>query len=628
MRNKFTLLVTKIVLYINTTIVLLNLSSDHTHAQVQLTTDPMFTYYEPVQKTPTDSIPLHLYRSVNNPYQIMATPTWPYYPESNVYYWDQIQTPLIYDWSNYVVSFVWFAPACGDTYHDNGQLASRIDCVDSVLHGKAIYWDETGHKTQESTYSEGHQIKYKSYDDRGRLVTLDHYDYKGNRNGVCISYDYENNTKSVSRYDHGNYHGDQEEYVNGMLYSITTYNMNEQTHYQNFDTNGNLLLEEFMTNGIITERVEFAENGTKILHEKTSESGNREFTRYWDPEGILYHEEVFVNGVAQGEWLVAFHPHDSTRHTILYENGVKIHAMKKNNRQIFFEEQYSKGVLTSQIFFHENGDTSFYKEYNTDGITGHEKSWNTNDALQWDLKTENDSIHGLTLCENGSYSKNDTLYIYQAEEDPWQKIEIRFVVWQGDTLRQEYVENNTAVHDTKKVLCSNLYATHDGTFLPTGGWKFYNNNNLDSVITYQSGNRNGRAAYYYSVEDSVMLSSVGYYQNNLKSGTWSYTRPEEDLANLAGPELPSGVSGADSAAVSYTNDQRNGKFTLYSANGNILVDGIYSYDTPFGTWHYYDEQGNFIKEIEFKNGEPAKRKFEFLFGSKENKEKNNLALIN
>jgi hypothetical protein len=157
----------------------------------------------------TDSIPLKL---IPDPQPITITTPW--YPEPPITWPWQPEWPWgipITIWDPTWSSLVWVS-SCGDTYHDNGKLASRTECVDSVMHGKAIYWDETGHKISESTYAEGHLIKSKYYNSRGRVTSLSHYDYKGNYHGVYINYDYENYKKTVTHYDHGIKHGSLEEW--------------------------------------------------------------------------------------------------------------------------------------------------------------------------------------------------------------------------------------------------------------------------------------------------------------------------------------------------------------------------------------------------------------------------------
>ena len=93
-----------------------------------------------------------------------------------------------FDWSNLTTSILLYAPACGISYHENGKISSDIACEDDKWHGKAIYWDETGHKYSECTYHYNHLIKQKSYDSRGRAVYVKHYNLNQQLHGIHIEH--------------------------------------------------------------------------------------------------------------------------------------------------------------------------------------------------------------------------------------------------------------------------------------------------------------------------------------------------------------------------------------------------------------------------------------------------------
>jgi hypothetical protein len=141
---------------------------------------PQIITYSAMRPTDKDSVPLHLMKK-DTTYN-WINPPWTPWPPPYEYRWDFYYPEL------YSVTFFTWSPACGETFHANGQLSSSIACVDSVPHGKATYWDENGHKTNEYTYFEGHMIKSKQYDDRGRISSVLHYDYSGNQDGICITY--------------------------------------------------------------------------------------------------------------------------------------------------------------------------------------------------------------------------------------------------------------------------------------------------------------------------------------------------------------------------------------------------------------------------------------------------------
>lgn len=104
---------------------------------------PVKTIYIPVAKTGKDSIPLHLIQAVQSAdivsNSVLVNPliwsgNWPQL------YWGEQYPPYVYDWNIPLGTFtVWVTLACGDSFHENGQLSSRVECVDGVMHGKAFF---------------------------------------------------------------------------------------------------------------------------------------------------------------------------------------------------------------------------------------------------------------------------------------------------------------------------------------------------------------------------------------------------------------------------------------------------------------------------------------------------------
>jgi len=72
----------------------------------------------------------------------------PYIPYGNVYCFGE--------------SIEYHIPECGETFHENGQLASKIECKNGKFHGSYTYWNEKGVKTSESNYING-KLEGKSY---------------------------------------------------------------------------------------------------------------------------------------------------------------------------------------------------------------------------------------------------------------------------------------------------------------------------------------------------------------------------------------------------------------------------------------------------------------------------------
>lgn len=564
-------------------------------------TCPVVTFYLKEEATEQDSVPLHLLTpvAVLNNSSIWITP-WPgEYPPWDIYPRFEIYPPIYWTSWSYVVA----VPACGDNYYDNGQLSSHIECVDSVMHGKAIFYDETGHKTQESTYSKGHQIKYKSYDDRGRLANLYHYDYSGLPHGVNVNYDYYSNVKTVSHYDHGELHGAQEEYRDGILESKKIYHKGELKEEMFYYSNGHI--SDSTHWNPYPERFHFNDSGRLVSQEYTNEGGEYQFLRRWSDAGILVCENLYEKGVPAGTWLVSFEPITGQRITETYENGKKILNLVERESRVLEETHYNPSDASRTVFiqYTTGADTLVYRRYANNENKVHEKVWNPEGRPTQDLEMERNSSGTYILSGAGYYTLRDTLYHYAIDTGQWAMIEKRFVVWRGDTVRQEYVRNDGALQPRPEVFATNYFTQVNDDYLRDFQWVFYHFNNLDSVINYKQGQRNGRAVYYQSGKDSVFLVSAGNYKNNQEDGIWMFRDSQEFMTRFENWEI-----AGDSLLVTYKLGELEGSWQEYSQSGTLLVSGNLVRNQREGQWFFYDETGTVVKWIRYKNGEIDKTK--------------------
>jgi antitoxin component YwqK of YwqJK toxin-antitoxin module len=575
---------------------------------------PIITY-SAMRPTEKDSVPLHLMKR-DTTYN-WINPPWTPWPPPYEYRWDQIFsiTPSY--------AFVFWMPQCGETFHDNGQMSSSIECLDSVLHGKATYWDETGHKTNEYTYFEGHMIKSKQYDDRGRISSVHHYDYSGNQDGICITYDYENNLKYVSNYKHGKLHGADETYTNGMLTKSESYSDDEKKSLKEYDAEGHLILSETYENGYTIESKQFKSSGQLRHHVKGNQNGIIEFTRTWDENGILIYETTYTEGVPSGAWLTYHDPAYKTKHLEYYENGLKVKYEDRQNDQVLTTITYNQGIAAKQITYFENGDSAYYRLFNEDGQTGYEKKWNPNGRgfVQHEIYTIIDSALGVIFTGKGFYINYDTLYTYEIVNAPWQCTQMRYVIWQGDTIRQDYCQNSSNYAAYTQIYSLNKFAfdPSKNEWVKHGRWTTYEDNNLVKVENYDIGYLHGRVVYYSSIEDSVFVSEIGFYDHGKKTGEWITktdsaiykTNYANDLregkslvCNLAGDVMTSSTyhnnilngvyveyltsnKSATKVLGNYKDGLKNGEWIFFFENGQGHIRGYYKDGIPVGKWHEY-----------------------------------------
>lgn len=581
---------------------------------------PVKTIYIPAINSGKDSIPLHLIQAVQSAdilSPFVSPPTLYWYGEGQpyLYCWGEQYPPYVLDLVLPAGIFsVWLVPACGDSFYENGQLSSSVECVDSVMHGKAIYWDETGHKTSESTYSEGHQIKQKIYDNRGRITSVTHYDYQGQYHGICIYYNYyeESNTKSVSRYHHGVLEGLQEEFSNGILTTKTNYKSGEAISEQSFYADGKLKRSLIKANGHVLSDIELNSNGDTVFYQKGNESGQMEFVRRWYDDGTIYQDCKYVNGIPYGTWLLGYNPQTGVFQKEIYDSGLKVLSLHGTEEFLYNRTAYLNGKTSEQTLKNEKGDTTSHTIFHPDGTIAYQKKWNERGNVQHEYTAENDSVFYL-LSGSGYYILYDTLYSYTAENKPWNHYVSRYVIWKDDTLRKEYCMNQGAPNEYQHILAKNFFAQTDHGSLKNGEWKYYSNNILDSVITYKNGIRNGRAVYYQAMNDSVLVQSYGFYGNDLKQGEWNlFYSPLHFDANPLQRSEKLEIAGRESAILTYSNNILNGACKYFDAAGNIKTDGNFENGTAAGIWVYYDDNGIVIKKVNYKRDSKEKKKIDFL----------------
>lgn len=561
-----------------------------------------------------DSIPLHLLRTTVSAdinsivFPILSPYIHPYvniHWEEGYQYWQL--PPYVISWtpSWFVVNVM----TCGDSYHENGQLSSRVECVDSVFHGKAFFWDETGHKTSESTYFEGHQTKQKLYDNRGRVTHINHFDFNRAYDGVCIYYEYDSYYKSVSRYEHGVQHGLQEEYRNDKLESKTVYDNGTMIKRSYYYDNEALMNSETFYNGFVLEGIHYYRNGSVSYHEKRNENNEMLFVKRWSENGELTEDRKYIQGKPDGLALISYDVVNAIKETEYYMDGILEKYEKTTGSNVLAQRFYENGVLNKQLNFFETGDTSYYAVQNENGIIIQEKLWNESHLPIKNIQRIVDSTGQVYLAGNGYYMLNDTLYLYSIESNSWHQIETRWVIYKSDTIRLDYIANSSGVSSSPIYLSSHQFSKVGGKTCPNGEWKYYSNNNLDSVITYKNGVREGRAVYYKSHGDIVEVESYGVYVNNQKEGEWIYFQTPlfVDVSTLSESEQWQQKTGRDSLIINFTENIANGKYQFFDAQNRLMIEGNYLNGEPEGRWIFYNGNGEITRKVNHKKGESNKR---------------------
>ena len=122
----------------------------------------------------------------------------------------------------------------------------------------------------------------------------------------------------------------------------------------------------------------------------------------------------------------------------------------------------------------------------------------------------------------------------------------------------------------------------------------------DSVWTYYSefdgtmrvrehfvlGKLHGTSASFYN---SGKVSEEVEWSDGLREGSWMQFF-EDGSFRLKGH---------------HENDRLNGPYEVWFPDNTLMMEGFYKEGQSEGTWHYYNDRGELLHTIEYKNGVPA-----------------------
>ena len=482
-----------------------------------------YVQYSSAQSQP-DSIKKWLIEPYVNPGLITVDSNWLIVPPGG----GQWPPPVIDPWYPYEIidigwidipwgTIVWVQPQCGETFHENGKLTTRVECKGSVYHGMLTYWNEEGQKTSEQTYVEGklhgkstnwnnsgHKtyeytyaynrvFKEKRYAERGKILSVEHYKYdnSGTRynHGICMYY--EGDTKTINRYEMGKLNGYSRDFENGIKREETLYKMDVILSVQKWNENQQLVSETI-----------------------NDDHGQLTQQRNWDNEHNLLKDEYYLNGFAEGCW-TSYNPKSNQKIKTIYKKNKIVTSETFKNEKLISHSDFTNGNVTYSIYYFENGEKSeedFIKE--TNGNDRHIQKWNQEGKLIEDVHYVNDMFK-----EKGFYTKGDSSVHYYVDNGDNKTLK-RWLLYQEDTMRMEYASNSYT--NRNQVLCTNNYSMNTaGDFVRDGQWEFYLANTINTVLTYHLGEITGRAIYYATINSEPIPVEYGNYKNGIKVGIWT-----------------------------------------------------------------------------------------------------------
>jgi antitoxin component YwqK of YwqJK toxin-antitoxin module len=510
---------------------------------------------------------------------IIDTPPWTPYPFPNPYpiTWHELPP---YNFDLPITCAVFIVPQCGESFHENGRIASRIACENGKQHGKSVYWDEKGRKYAFQFYSNGKLLMNKSYDTLGRLVESSSYDYKNRLNGEQLSVDYDHGIKTIDGYSKGS-HTYHKEFENKILTLYETYkndNVLTQTRYRSSGVPSEFIKYQ---GDYIVQNTQYYENGN-LYSEQLSDSIGRPISeKTWDENGILTSDKRSVNGLIHGVFLESYNPTSDYKKVSQYVKGNPIKTEEYEKDRLIAEIFYWNGKHDYSVGWYPNGDTSFLF---TSGRINHQKKWDETGKVVHDFFYNSSS----QFVGKSFYTVKDTTYLIVAVPvENAQAYIMRWTVFDGDTVREDFMNNFISLiwNNTGSYLASNYYIkdTISGKYVQHGIWKYYSGNSISHTSTYSYGKRNGLAIFYDHSSIPKKLSE-GHFYNNIRTGEW--------------------VSYSDSGNryVTYELGKENGPFRYLYPNGSIKVSGTNLDGKAEGQYSVFHENGVLQQLSIYKNG--------------------------
>lgn len=477
--------------------------------------------------------------------------------------------------------FVW-TPQCGVTKHGNGRIASKAACVNGVLHGKTTYWDDNGRKTSESYYLKGSQISSKNWDEKGRMTQWINYNGKGDHHGKYYSFDPENHFKVTTSYFNGTEHGKHLEYDHEKLTVCDVYKKGELVDHTTYFSNGRISSHSHFVNGIELTFADFYENGSGKNTIIRDSSGAIISKVCKNEKGTIYLAQYYQNGRATGVWIDGYDALTDTKTTTEYRENAPLEKLVKKGNQVIHKTLYNKGTIACEIRFFEDGDTSSLFR---PGLKNYQKTWD----VAGNVVEEFYYLSSGLLTEKGYFTVQDTTYCYDLKAvTPQQQYSIPvWVVYRGDTLRMDYVLNNKEFYKeyNKNVLVRNHFVQDPETGLceEHGVWTYYSGKQISEVITFVNGKREGWTKRFSVGENPTLLES-GSYENDKREGKWIMYTPDGELV------------------LTYTSDKATGPFTKYNRSYDLRIRGYLADSVIVGPFMEYYENDQIKSTVNYLNG--------------------------
>ncbi|MBO4741943.1 MAG: hypothetical protein J5605_09960 [Bacteroidales bacterium] len=456
------------------------------------------------------------------------------------------------------------------SYDEEGNLRSEGNRKNFLLDGRWVFYNPDHSIQQEINYlNDKKQGERKTYTSEG--CTIDHF-----QNDTIVG------TSQVLRQDNSLWKTIP--YIKGKANGLA----------KEFDKQGNLITTLEYHNGHIVHRENV--NRTNAAGEKTGrwlsfwENENLQtdanyknnrlhgIVKQYDQQGNLLSVENYINGILQTdagntkklESRIDYHPNGKFKTIASYFKGVPEGVRREYDTagKVVAAYIFSEGALIAEGILDDQGKRQGeWTEYYTGGEVRAKGNYkNSKPIKKWKYFFENGKVEIMGEYDTKGRKIGEWLRFYE----------------NGDTAIVQHF--NAGFEDGR-------YVEYDrnGKCI-VSGW-------------YEEGEETGE----WTIDIGTCLQT-GNYENGLRSGKWtSYYKeevqtPTDSTLNADEEYVEKRVTKRLLEECNYTNGQPDGKYIACWRSGNKQCEGVYNYGKRHGRWRIFNEDGQPIVIITYKDG--------------------------
>jgi len=469
-------------------------------------------------------------------------------------------------------------------FYPNGSLSSEGYLYKGKPDGFWISYYVSGIKKSEGTWKNNQLdsiwIFYNQLKDTTEKINY----YLGVKNGYHYKYytgfEYDNQKKSKDLYVNGKRNGTGYVYYPGGNIRLEIPYVNDKKHGIAFEYDKNqkiITITRYRNNDIIIQE--------KINRYDEENRKNGTWKEFYE-DGTLKKEQTFEHGKLNG--LVKLYDLDGKLiNAIKYVNGeVDLNAKEFSDNIEIIEKYNEEGILIFQGSYNENTPIGVHRFFNNQGLIIKSETYdikgnliaqgivlpNGNENGEWIYYFENSKIKA-----KGGYNKGkktgEWIYYYQNGKVQQKGSYVngkltgiwRWFYQTGELLKEEFY----------------IYGRLDGESI-----EYSQRGEIISHGNYIEGYKEGK--WLYIIGDQRM---EGNYIMGEKNGTWkSYYREEEEL----------------SFEGKYLQGREEGKHVYFYPDGSVKEERYYSEGKKIRAWSKYNENGQLIVVVQYKENLPYK----------------------